>query len=298
VQILRVAIIHDAPVPTSSVRHLLIAFIKRGADALYLRLSKLSAYIEEGNLRIGYGKTGDVELDAAVIRGIGFISSVEQIFRRINVLRQIEALGTLVINPIDSMLIARDKYATVVNLRKAGIPVPDTALVEDVFEAVEIVKRWGEVVIKPLMGSMGYGSVKASDPDLVYVISKVWLAHGQPIYIQKYIEKPSRDIRIMVVGDEVLGGIYRYTPEGLWKTNVAQGAKVEPAPLNEELKELALKSTKALNLIYAGVDIGESKDGYVIFEVNSAPHWAGFMSATGLNPAEKIADYVISKLKK
>lgn len=53
-----------------------------------------------------------------------------------------------------------------------------------------------------------------------------------------------------------------------------------------------------LKLHYAGIDIGESSDGYVVFEVNAAPQWSGFMSATGINPAEKIAEYIIRSIRR
>ncbi|MCD6428536.1 MAG: RimK family alpha-L-glutamate ligase, partial [Desulfurococcales archaeon] len=183
-------------------------------------------------------------------------------------------------------------------LKEAGLPVPDTAVVEDVFEVSEITKRWGTVVLKPLMGSMGYGSIKVNDPDVAFMIAKTWITHGQPVYIQKYERKGNRDIRIFVVGDEALGAIYRYAPPNTWKTNVAQGARVERAPLDEELRELAIKASKTLGLLYSGIDIGETERGYVIYEVNSSPHWTGFMNATGINPAEKIASLVLNLVKR
>ncbi|MEM1600719.1 MAG: RimK family alpha-L-glutamate ligase, partial [Sulfolobales archaeon] len=229
---------------------------------------------------------------------LGFIATLEQVFRRVDILKQLELSGTLIINPIESMLKARDKYASIMALKAAGINVPPTAVVEEVFTAVEICKKWGDVVIKPMMGSMGYGSVRTSDPDIVFTIAKTWLTHGQPIYIQKYIPKPGRDIRVFVVGNEVLGGYYRYALNGNWKTNVAQGARTEKIEkLDEEIIDMALKAVNTLKLHYAGVDIGEVGDDFVIFEVNAAPQWSGFMSATGINPSDKIAEYVIKLLK-
>jgi len=294
----RVAILHEAPVPTSSVRQLLLAFMKRGVETLYLRLSRLSPFITKDGMWIGYGRAAIPRLDAAVVRGIGLVSSTEILFKRLDILRQLEFLGTLVVNPANSLISARDKFMALLKLREAGLPVPDTAVVEDVFEVSEITKRWGTVVLKPLMGSMGYGSIKVSDPDVAFMIAKTWITHGQPVYIQKYERKGNRDIRIFVVGDEALGAIYRYAPPNTWKTNVAQGARVERAPLDEELRELAIKASKTLGLLYSGIDVGETERGYVIYEVNSSPHWTGFMNATGINPAEKIASLVLNLVKR
>jgi len=294
----RVAVLHEAPVPTVSVRQLLLAFMKRGAETLYLRLSRLSPFITKDRMWVGYGRTIIPKLDAAVVRGIGLVSSTEILFKRLDILKQLELLGTLVVNPANSLISARDKFMALLKLKEAGLPVPNTVVVEDVFEVSEITKRWGTVVLKPLMGSMGYGSMKVSDPDIAFMIAKTWITHGQPIYVQKYERIGNRDIRVFIVGEEVLGAIYRYAPPNSWKTNVAQGARVEKAQLNNELQELAIKASRTLGLLYSGIDVGETERGYVIYEVNASPHWMGFMSATGINPAEKIASLVLKLIRK
>ncbi len=295
---IRVAIIHDSPVPTPSSKQLLMSFIKRGVETLYLRISRLNIEVSDKGVVVNYGKHKDLSLDSAIVRGLGVIVSTELLFKRLDILKGLELSGTFVVNPPDALLAARDKLLATLKLKAHGIRVPETTIVEDVYEAVDIAKKWGTVVVKPLMGSLGYGSVKITDPDIIYIIARTWLIHGQPLYIQKFTRVKERDIRVFVVGDEVLGAIYRYAPPHSWKTNVAQGAKVEKANVDEEVKELALRATKALGLLYAGVDIGEDDEGYVVYEVNSAPQWGGFMAATGINPAEKIADFIIKLLKK
>ncbi|MCC6046614.1 MAG: RimK family alpha-L-glutamate ligase [Desulfurococcaceae archaeon] len=295
---MKVAIIHEAPVPTSSSRQLMMAFMKRAVKVVYLRLSRLTSYISNSGSWVGVG--ADVrldDLDVAVVRGLGSVATLETLLRRVNVLKQMEGLGVLVVNPIESILKARDKHLSLMELRRAGLSVPDTAVVEDVFDAVEIAKKWGRVVIKPLVGSMGYGSILASDPDMVYNVGRLLQMHGLPIYVQKYTRKYERDIRVIVIGDKVLGAMYRYCPEGTWKTNVSQGARTEAMELTPELAEVALRATKTLNLLYSGVDIGETDEGYVIYEVNATPQWEGFARATGINPAEHIADLVIQLVK-
>lgn len=240
-----VGIVHDSPIPTLTSRQLMLAFMRRGVETAYLRLSRLASIISEGGVKILYNGEVSRGFDSLIVRSLGFIASLEQIFRRINVIKQLELYGSFVINPIESMIKARDKYASIIELKAAGIKVPDTAVLEDVFMAVELCRKWGDVVIKPMMGSMGYGSIKTSDPDVVFTIAKAWLAHGQPIYMQKYIHKPNRDIRVFVVGDEVLGGYYRYAPDGSWKTNIAQGARAEKiSRLDDELINISLRAVR------------------------------------------------------
>lgn len=294
---MKVAVIHDVPVPPSTTRQIFVALMKRGVDTTYLRASRMTPVIGRNISAVIYGRRV-IEVDAAIVRGLGMVTSTEAIFKRVDVLKQLRDSGTIVVNSPESILNARDKLRSMQLLSMAGLPIPDTVVTEDLMVVISVVKEWGKCVIKPLMGSMGYGAVLTDDPDVAYMVAKVWISHNQPVMIQKYLRSVDRDIRVFVVGNEVLGGIYRYAPEGSWKTNVAQGARVERAELNREIKELALEATKKLELLYAGVDIGEFEGSYVIYEVNSMPNWLGFMEGTGINPAEHLAELVIALLRK
>jgi len=293
-----VAIIHEAPVPTWSSRQLILALERKGLRTAYLRPSRMSLEINGETVKLYYGLKVIEKPEAMLIRSFGFTVSTEQFFARLKILAILSSENVFTINPIPSIINARDKFHSLYILSKNGIPVPETLLTENVFLATEKTKEWGDVVIKPLMGSLGYGSVRTSEPDIAFHIGKVLASINQPLYVQKYVKKPQRDIRVLVVGEEVLGAVYRISKES-WKTNVAQGARVVKAPKIPEVEELALKATKALGLMYSGVDIGETPDGkYVVFEVNASPLWKGFQQATGINPADKIAELVKANIRK
>ncbi len=295
---MKVAVIHDLPVPPPTVKQLFMELMKRGVDVSYLRISKISPAVVGGTVNLLYGRR-ELRLDAAVIKGLGLVASTEAVFKRIDTLKCLEDAGALVINPPESIVKARDKLRTAQILRSAGLPIPDTLVSEDLMTVVNTVREWGRTVLKPLMGSMGYGSVMTDNPDVAFMVAKVWISHNQPVLIQRYVRLHDRDIRVFVVGDEVLGAIYRYAPEGTWKTNVAQGGRVERAEVDDEIRELALRATKALGLLYSGVDIGEVEGGsYVIYEVNSMPNWLGFLEGTGVNPAVSIAELILSLIKR
>ena len=158
---------------------------------------------------------------------------------------------------------------------------------------------WGECVVKPVIGSLGFGSFKIDNYDMLYNVSKTLLSLGHPVYLQRFIKKPQRDIRVFVVGDEVVGSMYRVVNDSrLWKTNIAQGGKPQPGPVDEELLELSIKATKALGLLYSGVDIAEGDDGYYVLEVNAAPLWKGLQNVIKTNIASKIVDFVISLVRR
>ncbi len=295
---MKIAVIHEAPAPPPTSRELLMELVKRGVSAKYLRISKLTASLtlREG-FSVRYGKVME-ELDGALIRGLGIALLPETFFRRLDLIQHIEASGTPTVNSSEGLLKARDKFSAYQALVKAGLPVPETVLTEDLFIVPQKVREWGRAVMKPLMGSMGFGSSLLTDPDIAFNVARTWLTYGQPILLQKFVRGPDRDIRIFVVGEEVLGGMYRYAPEGEWKTNVAQGGIAKEADLTPELEEIALRATEVLKLRYAGVDVGEAEGSYVIYEVNAMPNWQGFKAATGVSPAGRIADLIISLARK
>ncbi|OGI29418.1 MAG: hypothetical protein A2288_03810 [Candidatus Moranbacteria bacterium RIFOXYA12_FULL_44_15] len=90
----------------------------------------------------------------------------------------------------------------------------------------------------------------------------------------------------------------RYIIPGDFRSNASLGAKAEKILLTQELKELALKATKAMNYEVAGVDIIKHKKKLYVLEINSAPQWQKFKEVTGVNPAEAIIAYAIKKYHK
>ncbi|WP_342789059.1 RimK family alpha-L-glutamate ligase [Metallosphaera sp.] len=294
----KIAVVHESPKVTEASKQLLLEIKNRGHTAYYIRVSRINSLDEEGE-KISYaGKT--LEIDGALLRNLGFLTTIEQMLRRVDVLREIENAGVTVMNNVDSMLLARDKYSSIIKLQRSGIPVPNTALLEDPFEVMRLTEKWKDVVIKPLVGSLGLGSVRVSDPDIAFRVAKSILSVNQPVYIQKYVKKPNRDIRAFVIGERLLGSFYRISQEN-WKTNVAQGALVQSIASADlkEIEEISVKATKALGLDYSGVDIVEDlDDGYKVLEVNAAPLWKGFEIATSLNPSKYIVDLLLEKIRK
>ena len=98
-----------------------------------------------------------------------------------------------------------------------------------------------------------------------------------------------RDVRAFVVGDRVVAAAWRCA-EG-WRTNVAQGARVERATLPPEWHDLSVRAARAVTAEYAGVDLLPLPDGRVfVLEVNSIPGWQGLQSVTEVDVAAAIAE--------
>jgi len=121
------------------------------------------------------------------------------------------------------------------------------------------------------------------------------LGDSHPMIIQEYIKNSSgKDIRVIVVGDEILGAMMRVSNSG-FKSNFHQGGSVKFLEIDEEMKNIALKASKSVGLKMAGVDLLIDSNGYKICEINSSPGYEGFELATGINVSNRILQYAISK---
>ena len=292
------AVVADAPIPSRSNRDLYYSIRAKGHVARYISISRLSIKLDGSDVSVVVGDN-KVAIDGAFLRSIGFLIDVEQFFHRVSVLRTLEDSGVILINTVDGLLRTRNKIETLALLAKNKIPVPSTVSTESLLTAYTAAKNMGQVVIKPVQGSRGFGSVMITDPDIAFQIAKSLLVVKKPIYVQKYVKKPNRDIRVMVIDGEVFGCMLRIATDGQWKTNIAQGAYGKPCDkIDEELKELSIKSTEVLGLTYAGVDVGEGPDGYVIFEVNGSPDWQELASVTMNNPAPRLVEVMEKMIRK
>lgn len=215
----------------------------------------------------------------------------------------LEACGVRVVNTFAATHLCGDKILTSLALFRAGLPTPLFAVAFTIPSALKTIEKVGlPVVLKPVVGSHGRLVSMASSLEVARALLEHAEAMGDGLhrvhFIQQYVEKPSRDIRAVVVGGRVVASIYRYAPEGEWRTNVAIGGRAEPCKLSSEAEELVLKSSEALRVEVAGVDLMESKDGLVVNEVNPTVEFRGASQATGVDVAGEIISYVAEVAKR
>ena len=219
--------------------------------------------------------------------------SLEQVIFRVDVLHRLENAGCRVVNPPAAIERTVDKYYTSTLLEDAGLPTPRTMVTERFDQAMEAYDELGgDLVVKPIFGSEGRGIVRVSDPDTAYRVFRALELGRYVYYLQEFVPHGCHDIRVFVVGQEVVAAMTRRSES--WKTNVAQGARATALTPGDELREMALRATRALGADYAGVDIMPLPDGgYTVVEVNGIPGWRGLKKATGINAAEHLVDYVL-----
>jgi len=255
----------------------------------------LSGRIDEKGSRF-YAKSDELDRqDLVFLRGLGR-GTCEKITKRIGVLTHLELSGAKVINPVGPLLNARNKYLTMCNLAHTGIPVPPTFVTESALQAYKNARIMKRTVYKPIIGSMGYGSLKFEDPDLAYNAFQSLEMIGRPMMVQQYIPSASRDTRVFVIGNRVAAAMIRQAPPGGWKSNVSQGGRGSPVVPSPQLSELAIKATEALGLQYSGVDVAETPDGgHCVLEVNASPSWQALRQATSVNVPRELLMYALGK---
>ena len=267
---------------------------KREMDCFAFPLSELVARLGD-KPRVSCRGHDLENFDALLVRWVPK-GSAEQLVFRMDALHRLENLGVRIMNPPIAIERCADKFYTSSLLEDAGVPTPPTVVTEKRHEAMRAFEEFGDIIVKPLFGSLGAGMLRVNDRDLAYRIFSA-LEFGRYVYyIQKFIPHPNRDIRAFVIGNEVQAAMRRIGES--WKTNVSAGARVEPCELKGELEETALKSAKILGCDYAGVDMIENKDEFYVAEVNAIPGWKGLQSVTKINIAERIIDHLVKRIKR
>jgi RimK family alpha-L-glutamate ligase len=237
------------------------------------------------------------EADAVLARIIPS-GSLEQIIFRVDALHWLEERGVPVINSPRAIERAVDKFYTSALLQDAGLPTVETVVCERAADAMAAVREFGDVVIKPIFGSMGHGIVRVSDPDVAFRVAKTLETTRAVFYVQRAIDHGGRDYRLFVLGGRVLAAIERRAAEGDWRSNVARGAAATAVDAPAEWQQLAVRAAAAIEADYAGVDLLQGPDGRVyVLEVNGIPGWEGLQRATGVDVAGAIVEHVAARVR-
>ena len=238
-------------------------------------------------------RSGAAELDRAdvILPRIIPAGSLEQIVFRMDALHRLEDRGIRVMNSPRAIERTVDKFWTSALLEQCGLPTPDTIVCESPEEAMVAFRALGDVIVKPLFGSMGLGMVRVADEEMAYRVFQTIETIRGVYYLQRTVDHEGRDLRVFVLGGRVLAAIERRA-QG-WRTNMARGAVGRPVALSDAWARLAIRAAAAVGAEYAGVDLLPARDGSVyVIEVNGVPGWEGLQGATGLDVAGALVDHI------
>jgi len=218
--------------------------------------------------------------------------------RELAALRVLEAHGVTTVNRASVVATCGDKVATSSALARHLLPTPRTVIAFTPEAALRAIEELGyPVVIKPPVGSWGRMVARLNDRDAAEAVldHKHHLGGAQDsvFYVQEHIDKPGRDIRSFVAGDQTICAIYRHSDH--WITNTARGGRATNCPVTEEIDRLSRGAAQAVGGGVLAVDLLERPDGdLLISEVNHTMEFRNSIEVTGVDIPGRIADHVLA----
>ena len=272
---------------------LLDAFERRGVPCVRLDERELMLTLGSRGDRAGTARTlaGPLpRVDLVLDRSIAFGSARYG-------LALLEALGVPCLNRADVVATCGDKALTSAALFAAGVPTPRTAVAFTPEAALAALEDLGyPAVVKPVVGSWGRLIARVNDRDAAEAVFEDRTVLGswqhKVLYLQALIDKPGRDIRAFVVGDECIAAIYRTSDH--WITNTARGGRASNCPVTPALAERCLCAARAVGGGLLAIDLVEAPDGeLLVLEVNHTMEFRNSIATTGVDIPGRMIDHAV-----
>lgn len=263
---------------------------KRGHQVRVIDYLRCYMNIASGKPQVIYqGKALD-DIDAIVPR-IG----ASKTFYGTAVVRQFEMMGVFSANESQAISRSRDKLRCMQILAREDIGLPVTGFAHSTKDIDGLIDTVGgaPLVVKLLEGTQGIGVVLTETHAAAKSVIEAFRGLDANILVQEFIrEADGADLRCFVIGDRVVAAMRRQGAAGEFRSNLHRGGTAAVAKLTPAERKTAVSAAKAMGLGIAGVDLLRSKHGPVVMEVNSSPGLEGIESATEIDVAAKIIEYL------
>ncbi len=262
------------------------AFQRRGVDFELLDDGQLIFDISSTNGHMKRFEQFDVVMERCISHGRALYS-----------LRILNDRGVRTVNTARVADICGNKLQTTSALTAAGVPSPRTLVAFTAEAALEAIEELGyPVVLKPSVGSWGRLLSKINDREAAEAVLEhkevLGTYHHSIHYIQEYIQKPMRDIRAFVIGNETICAIYRDSPH--WITNTARGGKATVCTVTPDLNDICVRAAKAVGGGVVAIDVLEDPDrGLLINEVNYTMEFRNSVMPTGVDIPGRMVDFAL-----
>ena len=212
------------------------------------------------------------------------------------VVNHLDMMGIPILNNAIAIARSRDKFRCLQLLSKFGVSVPRTVVAGDRSKVFELIEEVGglPVVLKLIRGTQGVGVMLASSVAELQSILSTFGTLGERIVLQEFVrEAEGRDLRALVVGNQVVGAMQRRAKRGEFRSNIHRGGEGVAIDLPTEYASAAVRAAQLIGLEVAGVDMLESAPGPKVLEVNSSPGFKGLEKATGKDIAGLIIEHAL-----
>lgn len=207
----------------------------------------------------------------------------------------LKKLGIRVVNHSPLVGASKNKLAGHLVLQAAGVPMPAWAIARRPEWAVKAAEVIGyPVMIKVAFGTHGKGVFYAQNVEtLAPIVDYLNIRDGNPVIVEKFlVEAKRKDLRVFVVGGEVVAAMERQAKDGEMRANAALGGTGKPVDLTDKERRIAIQASRAFDLEIAGVDLLRSAEGPLVIEVNANPGFEELERATGVDVAGAIIDFL------
>lgn len=219
--------------------------------------------------------------------------------RALSAMQVFAAAGVPCLNRPEVITTCGDKLRTHLALTAAGLPTPRTRVAFSPEAALAACEELGwPVVTKPAVGSWGRLAARLNDRDAAEAVFEHratlgdW-THGS-FYLQEFVDKPGRDLRVFVIGGEAIAAIERRSEH--WVTNTARGATTARREVDEALGALALSAAQAVGGGQLAVDLVERRDGeLLVLEVNHSMEFRNSVDVTGVDIPGRMVDDALAR---
>ena len=264
---------------------------KKGSEPIYLHTPRIHLTLEGNKADAICENRSLSDLDVAIPR-IG--RSLTQL--GLMLLKHFQLMQIPTTLTIGGLLTARNKYLALQALHATGIRIPESILIASRNRSEDLMEYLPPpIVLKLLTGTQGIGVMRVRDLKEAGPIIDTLSELDQMICLQKYMPNPGEDIRVFVTGGEVVAAMKRRAAAHEWRSNIHIGGQGIAHKVTNEESEISIKAAEAVGVEIAGVDLISVEDKPYVIEVNASPGFRGLLSATGINAAENIVDYAVSK---
>ena len=206
-------------------------------------------------------------------------------------IEHLEYMGIPTLNSVTGTKMANDKMASYQVAAKTNLLLPQTMLVlqDAPLEKPDFLQF--PLVIKPNQGLKGKGVELLKDHTDLTRYAHEHATH-EPLILQEAImTSAGRDVRLLVLGDHVLGALERKSDE-TFTSNVATGGTGSTVSVPETIQKAACTLARALDLSFCSVDFLYGENSLIFCEINAGPGFAMFEKTTKINVANEVLSYL------
>jgi len=278
-----------------STRRLRDAALARGHKVMVVDYLRCYVDITARSPKVMYTGAALQKFDAIVPR----VASSSEAAYGAAIVRQFEMIGSYSLNASQAIVRSGDKLRSLQLLSRQNVDLPKTSFAHATLSKDDLIDLVGPppLVIKLLQGSQGAGVVLAPTRKAAEAVISAFQQLNANFLVQEFIaEAEGRDIRAFVVGGKVVAAMERSAPPGDFRSNLHRGGTAKAIKLTKREERVAISAAKAMNLNVAGVDLIRAKRGPLVLEVNSSPGLEGIETATKVDVAEQIIEYIEKKV--